>query len=189
MYKYTRQEAADLLQISTRSIDRYVKSWKLRAKKDWKIVYINTEDLNNLNSSGVVKQEVILEKSEKVKTIPINATELKIHTKKDDTKLEDIYADLRDEIRKKDDVIRELSMRVWRAEEIAKNSVSLIDYKKWQFLLEEAKSNLNQIVVDLENEKKDLEKDLKYQKVNNIIMLIALIVLFSIAGTLFLLKI
>jgi hypothetical protein len=55
--------------------------------------------------------------------------------------------------------------------------------------LEEAKSNLNQIVVDLENEKKDLEKDLKYQKVNNIIMLIALIVLFSIAGTLFLLKI
>jgi hypothetical protein len=65
-----------------------------------------------LNSSGVVKQEVILEKSEKVKTIPINATELKIHTKKDDTKLEDIYADLRDEIRKKDDVIRELSMRV-----------------------------------------------------------------------------
>jgi excisionase family DNA binding protein len=34
MYKHTRQEAADLLQVSTRTIDRYVESGKLRAKKD-----------------------------------------------------------------------------------------------------------------------------------------------------------
>jgi excisionase family DNA binding protein len=40
MYKYTRQEAADMLGISTRSVDRYIKSGKLRSKKDGKIVYV-----------------------------------------------------------------------------------------------------------------------------------------------------
>jgi predicted site-specific integrase-resolvase len=34
MYKYTRQEVAELLKISTRSVDRYVKSGKLRVKKE-----------------------------------------------------------------------------------------------------------------------------------------------------------
>jgi hypothetical protein len=55
------------------------------------------------------------------------------------TSLEPIYSDLREEIRKKDDVIQTLSLRLGKAEEIAKNSVSLIDYKKSQFLLEESK--------------------------------------------------
>jgi DNA-binding CsgD family transcriptional regulator len=34
MYKYTRQEVADLLKISTRTVDRYVVSGKFRAKKE-----------------------------------------------------------------------------------------------------------------------------------------------------------
>jgi excisionase family DNA binding protein len=40
MYKYTRQEAAEMLNISTRSVDRYIKSGKLRSKKEGKIVFV-----------------------------------------------------------------------------------------------------------------------------------------------------
>jgi len=40
MYKYTRQEAAKKLKISTRSVDRYIKAGKLRSQKDGKIVYV-----------------------------------------------------------------------------------------------------------------------------------------------------
>jgi hypothetical protein len=65
----------------------------------------------------------------------------------------------------------------------------LIDYKKSQFLLEESRSNLNQAIIDLESDKWDLEKELKYQKTNNIIMLLALVFLFAIAWTIFLLKV
>ncbi|MDR2641127.1 MAG: hypothetical protein LBC61_07795 [Candidatus Peribacteria bacterium] len=72
---------------------------------------------------------------------------------------------------------------------MVKNTVSLIDYKKSQFLLEESRSNLNQAIIDLESDKEDLEKELKYQKTNNIIMLLALVFLFAIAGTIFLLKV
>jgi hypothetical protein len=186
MYKYTRQEAANFLKISTRSIDRYVKSWKLRAKKEWKIIYINAPDLENLKWWG--KKQEIIEKKSSFKITPLKKTENEVVTK-NTLILDEIYFDLKNEIREKDKVITELSIRLWQAEEIAKNSVSLIDYKKSQFLLEESRTNLNQAIIDLESDKEWLEKELKYQKVNNIIMLVALVVLFAIAGTLFLLKI
>jgi hypothetical protein len=72
---------------------------------------------------------------------------------------------------------------------MAKNSVSLIDFKKSQFLLEESKTNLNQAIVDLQSEKETITTELKYQKTNNLILLISLIVLFAIAGTIFIIKI
>ena len=190
MYKYTRQEAADLLWISTRSIDRYVKSWKIRAKKQWKIVYLNSDDLNNLNPDFQKPQEVIVEKKTTFTSSPLKKSEnIMIAQKNNNIVLGQVYSDLREEIKEKDSLITELSIRVGQAEEVVKNSVSLIDYKKSQLLLEESKSNLNQAIIDLESDKEDLEKQLKYQKTNNLIMLLALVVLFAIAWTLFLLKI
>ncbi|MDR0772529.1 MAG: hypothetical protein LBF15_06035 [Candidatus Peribacteria bacterium] len=57
----------------------------------------------------------------------------------------------------------------------------MIDYKKSQFLLETSRSNLNQNIIDLESDKDELEKELSYQKTNNIIMLLALVFLFAVA--------
>ena len=59
MYTYTRQDVAELLWISTRSVDRYIKDWKLRSKKEWKIVYVNNEDVKNLWWTWEVKHEII----------------------------------------------------------------------------------------------------------------------------------
>lgn len=190
MYKYTRQEAADMLWISTRSIDRYVKSWKIRVKKDWKIVYINSSDLENLSWTWVKNQEIITKEVKiEPKIIPIKKESSTEISTKSTSVLDTIYADLRQEIKEKDKVIWELSIKLWQAEEMVKNTVSLIDYKKSQFLLEESRSNLNQAIIDLESDKWDLEKELKYQKTNNIIMLLALVFLFAIAWTIFLLKV
>jgi excisionase family DNA binding protein len=62
MYNLTRQDAAEKLGISTRSIDRYIKAGKIRAKKDGKVVYVNDSDIDTLLSGGSVRQEVIYEK-------------------------------------------------------------------------------------------------------------------------------
>lgn len=190
MYKHTRQEAADMLWISTRSIDRYVKAWRLRSKKDWKVVYINLSDLENLISWGTVKQEIIVEKKQATNNEQYFSSSKEVDFPSNNKNvLDEVYDDLRNEIKEKDLIIRELSIRVWRSEEIAKNSVSLIDFKKSQFLLEESKSNLNQSIIDLQAEKETITSELKYQKTNNLILLISLIVLFAIAGTIFMIKI
>ncbi|MDD3145239.1 MAG: helix-turn-helix domain-containing protein [Candidatus Gracilibacteria bacterium] len=190
MYKHTRQEAADMLGISTRSIDRYVKAGRLRSKKDGKVVYINLSDLENLISGGTVKQEIIVEKKQATNNEQYFSSSKEVDFPSNNKNLlDEVYDDLRNEIKEKDLIIRELSIRVGRSEEIAKNSVSLIDFKKSQFLLEESKSNLNQSIIDLQAEKETVTTELKYQKTNNLILLISLIVLFAIAGTIFMIKI
>jgi len=185
MYKLTRQEAAETLKISTRSVDRYIKAWKLRSKKDWKIVYVNSSDIDNMLWKWQKKQEVIVEKV-------ISNKESKDIVKNSDTAnwtLNLIYKDLKKEIEKKDDIIRELSMRVWKAEEIAKNSISLMEYKKSQFLLEESKWYLNKEIDSLENDKEKLQNDLKYEKNSNLLLIIFVIILLIIASIIWFIKI
>ena len=62
MYNFTRQDAANILNVSTRSIDRYIKSWKIRTRKNGKIVYLNENDINILK--WFTKQEVIVPKTD-----------------------------------------------------------------------------------------------------------------------------
>jgi hypothetical protein len=174
-----------LLKISTRTVDRYVDSGKLRSKKEWKIVYINASDVENLSWTWKKKQEILIPKKAAFKTKSIKKVVQEISTK-ESFGLNWVYSDLRNEIKEKDTFIAELSIRLWQAEEIAKNSVSLIDYKKSQFLLEESRSNLNQAIIDLESDKEDLEKKLNTQKTNNWILIIFLGFVFVMAIALFL---
>ena len=103
--------------------------------------------------------------------------------------LERIYEDLRGEIQKKDQIIQTLSIRVWKSEEVAKNYVSLIDFKKSQFLLEESKWSLHKEIEDIEKEKNNLKRELKYEKTTNIILIIFVVLLLVIAGTIWFVKI
>lgn len=188
MYNLTRQEAAEKLNISTRSVDRYINAWKLRSKKEGKIVYVSSVDVDNLLWVWEQnKQEVIVEKQK-----TSNNLSQKTVAKTDENvawTLWAIYKDLKEEISKKDQLIQTLAMRVWKAEEIAKNSVSLIDFKKSQFLLEESKESLNKDLEDLEREKTKLEWELKYEKTSNIILIVFVLILLWIAWILWFIKI
>ncbi|MDD2871361.1 MAG: helix-turn-helix domain-containing protein [Candidatus Gracilibacteria bacterium] len=195
MYKFTRQDVADKLNISTRSVDRYIKSGKLRAKKDGKVVYVNTDDIENLMGNGETKQEVIVEKKVNINNNNNNMNnneEAKTITRSDENvagTLGAIYKDLKEEISKKDQLIQTLAMRVGKAEEVAKNSVSLIDFKKSQYLLEESKTHLDKELTNLEKEKEKLSKELKYEKNSNIILIVFVLILLAIAGTIWFMKI
>lgn len=193
MYNYTRQEAADFLGISTRSIDRYIKSGKLRSKKDGKIVYVNDDDVKNLSGSWEVKFEVLenpdyietKKTQENYKVITSNNVseskeiELKSNIK---TTLDKVYDDLRSEIKQKDEVIQDLSIKLWRAEEIVKNSVSLIEFKRSQMLLEDSKTHLWTAISDLKSENEKLEEKIKYSNVTILILVITVLILFIIAS-------
>ena len=197
MYNYTRQEAADKLNISTRSIDRYIKAWKIRAKKIWKIVYVNENDINILAWETPNKQKIII-KQETAQTQQMSENiannEEKSVIKKNDydkiaTSFEKVFSWLRNELQKKDDIIQNLSIKLWRMEEIVKNSVNLIDYKKSQFLLEESKNYLNKEVENLKEEKEKIDKELKYEKTTNKLLIFFLIILLIVAWLIWFYKI
>jgi hypothetical protein len=103
--------------------------------------------------------------------------------------LETVYADLKKEIKDKDETILNLSQKLGRAEEIAKNSVSLIEFKKSQFLLEESKGYLNKEVDAIKSEKEKLVNELKYEKTTNVILIVFVIILIAMAATVWFLQI
>ena len=193
MYKYTRQDVAEKMGISTRSVDRYIKAWKLRAKKEWKVVYVKWSDVNNLMWKGESKQEVIVEKklvNESVSFEKNNSEKITKDTSENVAwTLWWIYKDLKEEINKKDQIIQTLAMRVWKAEEVAKNSVSLLDFKKSQYLLEESKDSVSKELDLIKEEREKLSLELKYEKTSNIILIVFVVILLAVAWTIWFLKI
>lgn len=188
MYKYTRQEVADKLNISTRSVDRYIKAWKFRSKKMWKIVYINSDDIDWIISDWENKHEIIYNKEIEKNNINESSSSLK-KEKQVSWTLSEIYKDLKNEIEKKDELIKTLAIRVWKAEEMAKNTVSLLDFKKSQYLLEESKQNLNNELSKLEKEKLKLLNDLKIEKKSNIVLILFVLLLLTVSSILWIMQI
>lgn len=189
MYNVTRQEAADQLQISVRSVDRYIKSWKLRIKKEGKNIFIHSNDIDNMKSGWKSKHHIIVNHTqakkdvfteEKVQNNFTTHSETQLSTGKETTALSAVYKDLRKEIEKKDELIQNLALRVWKAEEIAKNSISINDFKKSQFLLEESKSAINNELATAKKQKEKLTNDLRYEKQIKILFFLLSIVLFVI---------
>lgn len=187
MYKLTREEAAGILNISTRSIDRYIRGGKLRSKKEGKIVYIHEDDINNFLWIGNKKQEVIVWNTSTREEKP---QEEKVYAPaKIDENFWVIFDKLRYEIKLKDEELKDLSMKIGKMEEVVKNSISMIEFKKTQFLLEESKNSLHS---ELENTKKELENknnNLKEEKKLNYILIITTIILFIVLVVVWMVKI
>jgi len=200
VYNINRQEAAEILGISTRSIDRYIKSWKIRAKKDWKIVFVNSDDIKNLSSNTSVKQKIIVSNVEFLDediTDSVKQAKGNINTwivKKAEyekilSTFETMYSGFREEIKEKDAKIQELAIRLWRAEEQKDKSVDLIEYKKVQFLSEEAKNELSKKLDKEKFEKQKTINELNYEKTTNKLLIMFIVILFIISWIIFFMNI
>jgi len=189
MYTITRNEAAIMLNISTRSLDRYIKAWKIRTEKDWKNIYLNNLDIKNIMWNGENISEIIIPKNDgdiKENNIQEIKNEWNSIIKKSDfdkisATFEIVYTSMKQEISKKDEKIEDLSLRLWRAEEIVKNSVNIVEHKKTTFLIEESKNNLIGQINAIKTTSEKLEEELKYEKTTNKLLIAFVIVLVIVA--------
>ena len=188
-YTLTRQEAADILEISVRSLDRHIKSWKIRSKKKWKSVYINSEDIKNMNSSSEEKTIIITNNSDKTEKKKEQFESKNISTKKDvenfdkiTKTFESIYTDLRNQIEKKDKIIQEMSVEIWVSREQVKQSISVSEHNRSQMLLEESKTHISKQMTELSDEKKKLAQELKDEKFDKKVLIAFVFILLVIAA-------
>ena len=197
MYNINRQEASEILWVSTRSIDRYIKSWKIRAKKNWKIILLKDSDINALSWTTTVKHKVIISSENKTSNnsdLEIREESSKGLVKKAEYEkvlatFENMFSSFREEIKNKDSKIEELSIKLWRAEEQKSNSIDMMEYKKVQFLSEEAKKSLSNTLEKEKSEKEKINKELKYEKTTNKLLIIFIVILFIISGVIFFMNI
>lgn len=187
MYSKTREEARELLGISTRSIDRYIRSSKLRSKKIWKIVYINEDDINNFLWNN--KQEVIIKNHLENEEEKIKETKTISNQKTDNKDMFFIFESLKEEIKIKDNEIKNLSVKIGKMQELLSNSIPILDYKKEQFLIEESKTSLNTQIINLEKDLNLKDVIIKTTKINNYVLLWVIVLLFILLFILWFVKI
>jgi len=186
-YKLTRKEAAESLDMSMRSIDRYIKAGKLRAKKKGKIVYLHSDDIDNIwGDSDSNKHIIITNPSSNTKT---ETSSTKLSKKADVDKLtktfDSVYSDLRSQIDKKDEIIQKLSIQVGRADEQMKHSISVSEHNKSQMLLEESRWHITAQMSSLTEDKKSLEEELKNEKFDKKVLIVFVFLLLAVSAYFF----
>ena len=177
-YTVTRTQAASLLWVSTRTIDRYVKSGKLSYKKVANKVILNEEELRILqNEFSSLRQEISTE------LIWWNTTERQISVKpvsnmaSIDEKLDKFYLIFQEkdkQIDEKNKIIFMLQQRIGELEAKIQTMIALPDYnKEKQQAIEEKKV--------LEEKLARLTSKVKEQETKTYVVLIFAILLIIIA--------
>ena len=186
-YNLTREQAAEILGISTRTLDRRIRKWILSHEKRANKVYLSEEEVKNYKSHKEV-ESVVLESSTASKT-PVKVVKPEIDTKEliqkiwqhmDESlgKFLEVLAEKDKKIEEKNQIIFALQQRVGELEMKLKNTVALPLYQ------EEKK----ELILEKENlkvENKLLEEELKKEKIKNIAIIWLLVILVLVMIFLF----
>ena len=158
-YTVTRNQAAALLWVSTRTIDRYVKSGKLSYKKVANKVILNEEELRILqNEFSSLRQEVsteiIWEKDSTLSVKPVtNMSSI-------DEKLDKFYLIFQEkdkQIDEKNKIIFMLQQRIGELEAKIQTMIALPDYNKEKQQAIEEKGMLEEKLAKLTSRVKEQE--------------------------------
>lgn len=179
-YNLTRKQAADYLDVSTRTIDRYVKKWELSYKKIANKVILAQEEVHSL------KQEFdILQQEPKAPTIESKAS--KPRTSKEQWLATEwsvwSISEFATILEKKDQKIEEKNQLIF----MLQRKIGEVETQMMQMVAlphhTEEKEKMQAAIIDLEAEKIDLENQIKRERMRNAIyvglIVIALIVVIG----------
>lgn len=159
-YTITRNQAASLLWVSTRTIDRYVKSWKLSYKKIANKVILNEEELRVLQSEfsslrQEISTELLWEKDEKVLSVKPVSDITTLDEKLDKFYL--IFQEKDKQIDEKNKIIFMLQQRIGELEAKIQTMIALPDYNKEKQQAIEEKRVLEEKLAKLTSKVKEQE--------------------------------
>lgn len=170
-YSVTRQQAADMLGVSTRSIDRYVKGGKLSYKKVANKVLLAREEVTELQSDydllhqnsiqeTVVVKERVVEQPISNKVTRVSSTLWAWSVKE----FSDILNNKDKALEEKNQMIYALQRKIGEIETKMGQMIALPDYSV-------EKENMKLDIQKLELEKKDLKDAIRKEKLMNTIFL------------------
>ena len=180
-----RVEAARRLSVSTRTVDRHIKSGKIRTKRIGKKMFLHEEDVESLRISGASSLEddyiVVIHEAEDTTEQEIIHPERRL-SKEKSPDFAHLYSDSQKIIAKKDDIIQDLSYRLGKTETELKNAIPLIEYRKATFLLESAKNKTDADASVLGTKIEFLEKEINKRNsaIIGLAILFVLVLAFSV---------
>jgi len=180
-YNISRSDAADMLDVSTRTVDRYINKWKLSYKKVSNRVYLSKKEIQNYKSN-----EGKVQKNTSSEVISSNWYSNETWNSSNDTdsqtisKLEDVLSDniqsfielvqQKDKtIEDKNQTISHLQRQIWSMKTKLDSMIALPEHK-------ETKEKLLLKKERLELEKNQLYEQYQKERLKNAIYLILFIV-------------
>lgn len=185
-YSITRESAAKILWVSTRTIDRYVKGWKLSYKKVANKVLLAKEEVTEMQKDfSALRQEVnteVVSQTTSIASSGSNITTINSSLEKAiDEKIEKFFLIFNEKdkiLEEKNKVIFMLQQRVGELETKLKTMVALPDYtrEKQEAMIEKQK---------LEEKITGLRNRIKSEKTKNLVFIWVSLILIIIAAFFF----
>lgn len=165
MYNIDKIKWAEMLGISIRTLDRYIRKGRIRSQKIKKKVYLHNEDIKILMQWWLQENYEIINK---------NNNSSIINKQSFWTNYQQLYESSIKTIEKKDEIIQDLSYKIGNLQSDLKNSISLLEYKKATFLLESSKIKTEEEQKMLNTNIQKLKISLKNQEFINVILIVSL---------------
>lgn len=162
-----RDEASSILKVSTRTVDRYIRKFRFKTRKDGRRVLIKRNDVDKIIERHIgqfidIKSTILDKQLDRQKQANIEVKDLKVESVKKSDKEESIYKGLyseaKNELKEKQERLDAATYRVGQLESQVKNMVPMLDFTSKEKELREAKGAIEQ---------KELEKLHEIRKMDN----------------------
>ena len=151
-----RDEASKALKVSTRTLDRYIRRYKIKIKRQGRKVLIKRADVDHVINDHIGK---FLDDFNRLKAEPKSSGQVRQGVQVKDIQLESIkvkeegvykelYWELKKELKERQDRLEAATYRVGQLESQLKNMVPLLDYNRKEKELHEAKFALENRVAE-----------------------------------------
>ncbi|MFH1375345.1 MAG: hypothetical protein ABIH35_01605 [Patescibacteria group bacterium] len=126
-YTTTRETASESLGVSTRTLDRYLKTGKLRSKSIKRKVFVHSDDLTKLADRLKKKPK---QRKKTVYSGPAAEATVTVENAPEEKVFRELYSEATAELKTKQEKLEAASFRVGQLETQLKNSVPLLEYKQ-----------------------------------------------------------
>jgi hypothetical protein len=134
-FDVSRKQAADIMNVSTRTLDRYIKSKKLSSKSIAGRIMLNRDEVDSFKKTRTHRNVKKNKSSKKKKVYEINTSYIDPEKSKAPENTEEkvykkLYEELRQEVRVFQQRLEGANYRVGQLESQVKSSVPLLDHQK-----------------------------------------------------------
>lgn len=176
---YSREQAAEILGISTRTLDRYLKSKKIKSSQIQGRVRLYQTELEKFGEflgKTIVTSENFITKEE-----PQTSKEIAIPQGQTEVLYKNLYEEVKQELRDAYKDLQITNYKLGKLEEQLKNSVPLLEQRNKE---EEIKS----LETNFENKSQDIEQKLKIERINKWIFVVLLFGILALQPILWILS-
>ncbi len=193
-----RDEASKILNVSTRTIDRYVRKFKLKTRKDGRRILIKRDDVDKIIQDQIGQfvdlknknlADARAEKLDKQNT-SIAVKDLKVESSKKGEKIEkskkneeqvyrNLYNETKAELKEKQERLDAATYRVGQLESQVESMVPMLEYTRKEKELKEAKGAIEQKEIEKIQIVSKLENQLRSERIVKWIWMSLFSILFA----------